>query len=65
MPGPSLCRGGVRSGSLGGMDLGIHYSNFTHPDWQTRLTERLRETARVADQGGVCQFTLMDHWFQM
>ncbi|GAB3260392.1 TIGR03560 family F420-dependent LLM class oxidoreductase [Alteromonas gracilis] len=47
------------------MDLGIHYSNFTHPDWQTRLTERLRETARVADQGGVRQFTLMDHWFQM
>lgn len=47
------------------MDLGIHYSNFTHSDWQTRLTERLRETARVADQGGVRQFTLMDHWFQM
>lgn len=47
------------------MDLGIHYSNFTHPDWQTRLTERLRETSRVADQGGVRQFTLMDHWFQM
>jgi F420-dependent oxidoreductase-like protein len=47
------------------MRLGVHYSNFTHPDWQHRLAERLTETARVADQGGVAQFTVMDHWFQM
>ena len=47
------------------MELGVHYSNFTHPDWQHRLVERLTETARVADQGGVAQFTVMDHWFQM
>lgn len=47
------------------MQLGVHYANFTHPDWQHRLTERLTETARVADQGGVAQLTVMDHWFQM
>lgn len=47
------------------MQLGVHYSNFSHPDWEHRLAERLTETARVADQGGVAQLTVMDHWFQM
>jgi len=47
------------------MLLGVHYANFTHPDWETRLEARLTETARVADQGGVSLFTVMDHWFQM
>ncbi|WP_122817516.1 LLM class F420-dependent oxidoreductase [Nocardioides pantholopis] len=47
------------------MEIGIHYANFTHPDWQARLVERLAETARVADQGGASLFTVMDHWFQM
>ncbi len=47
------------------MDLGIHYANFTHPDWDTLLTERLTKTATVADEGGVALFTVMDHYFQM
>jgi F420-dependent oxidoreductase-like protein len=47
------------------MDLGLHYAQFTHPDWQHRLTERLTETARIADQGGIGMFSVMDHWFQM
>src|SRR6478672_8500717 len=47
------------------MQLGLHYSNFTHPDSQHRLTERLTETARAAEQGGITPLTLMDHWFQM
>ena len=47
------------------MRIGIHYANFTHPDWQTELADRLTETARVADQGGASLFTVMDHWFQM
>ena len=47
------------------MRIGIHYANFTHPDWETRLTERLTETAAVADQGGASLFTVMDHYFQM
>jgi F420-dependent oxidoreductase-like protein len=45
--------------------IGIHYANFTHPDWSSRLTDRLTETARVADQGGASMFTVMDHYFQM
>jgi F420-dependent oxidoreductase-like protein len=47
------------------MRLGIHYANFTHPEWQHRLADRLTETARVADQGGASLFTVMDHYFQM
>jgi F420-dependent oxidoreductase-like protein len=47
------------------MHLGVHYANFTHPDWQTRLADRLDETARVADQGGVSLLSVMDHHFQM
>jgi F420-dependent oxidoreductase-like protein len=47
------------------MQLGIHYANFSQPEWQARLTERLTETATVADQGGASLFTVMDHWFQM
>ncbi|GAA1922175.1 LLM class F420-dependent oxidoreductase [Nocardioides marmoribigeumensis] len=47
------------------MQLGVHYANFTHPDWQSRLADRLDETARVADQGGVSLLSVMDHFFQM
>ena len=47
------------------MRIGIHYANFTHPDWQHTLTDRLTETARVADQGGASMLSVMDHYFQM
>ncbi len=47
------------------MRIGIHYANFSQPGWETHLTDRLTETARVADQGGVSLFTVMDHYFQM
>lgn len=47
------------------MDLGVHYANFTHPGWQSDLTERLVATARAAEDGGAELFTVMDHWFQM
>jgi F420-dependent oxidoreductase-like protein len=47
------------------MQVGVHYANFGHPDWESRLTERLTETARVADEGGAALMTVMDHWFQM
>jgi F420-dependent oxidoreductase-like protein len=47
------------------MRLDVHYANFSHPDWQHSLLDRLSETARVADEGGIAMFTLMDHWFQM
>lgn len=47
------------------MRIGIHYANFTHPDWQFALVDRLTETAQIADQGGASLFTVMDHYFQM
>lgn len=47
------------------MDLGIHYASFTHPQWQTTLADRIAATAKVADEGGVALFTVMDHYFQM
>ena len=47
------------------MKLGVHYANFSHPDWEHTLEDRLTETARVADEGGVSLLTVMDHWFQM
>lgn len=46
------------------MQIGVHYSRFpSGPDGS--LARTLAETARVADQGGVELFTLMDHYFQM
>ena len=50
---------------MGRVQLGIHYANFTHPDWEHTLLDRLTRTARVADEGGAAVFTVMDHWFQM
>jgi F420-dependent oxidoreductase-like protein len=47
------------------MDLGIHYSNFSHSGWQSDLTATLTRTAKAADEGGVDLLTVMDHWFQM
>jgi len=47
------------------MDLGIHYATFTHPQWQATLADRLAATAKVADEGGLSLFTVMDHYFQM
>ena len=47
------------------MQVGVHYANFGHPDWETRLLDRLTETTRIADQGGAALVTVMDHWFQM
>jgi F420-dependent oxidoreductase-like protein len=48
------------------MKLGLHYWNFAKPapDPAT-VTATLRETALIAEQGGVDAFTFMDHYFQM
>lgn len=43
----------------------MHYFTFTHPEWESTLTDRLLQTAKVADEGGVSLLTVMDHWFQM
>jgi len=47
------------------MRVGIHFVNFTLPGAPASLAAALAETARVAEEGGVSTFTLMDHWFQM
>ncbi|MCW2782427.1 MAG: luciferase family protein [Marmoricola sp.] len=46
------------------MDLGIHFADYGLPDGMA-IAPVLAETARVADEGGVALFTLMDHFFQM
>ena len=47
------------------MRVGILFTNFTLPGEPHSLAGTLAETARIAEQGGVTNFTLMDHWFQM
>ncbi len=47
------------------MRVGIHFVNFTLPGAPASLASTLADTARVAEDGGVSTFTLMDHWFQM
>jgi F420-dependent oxidoreductase-like protein len=47
------------------MRVGIHFVNFTLPGGVSELGPTLAATARVAEDGGVSVFTLMDHWFQM
>lgn len=47
------------------MNLGMHYFTFTHPGWETTIADTLAEAARLADDGGVDLFTVMDHWYQM
>lgn len=54
-----------RPAYVGDVRIGIHYANFTHPDWRTTLLDRLTATARTADQGGASMVTVMDHYFQM
>jgi F420-dependent oxidoreductase-like protein len=47
------------------MELGIHFVNFALPGAPASLAGTLAETARIAEEGGVSTFTVMDHWFQM
>lgn len=47
------------------MRFGLHYATFTVDGGAAAIAPALTETARVADQGGIDQLTLMDHWFQM
>jgi F420-dependent oxidoreductase-like protein len=47
------------------MQIGIHFANFSLPGGAAAIAPALAATARVADQGGAAQFTVMDHWFQM
>jgi F420-dependent oxidoreductase-like protein len=45
--------------------VGIHFVNFTLPGAPRSIAPTLATSARIADDGGVSVFTVMDHWFQM
>lgn len=47
------------------MRLAVHYWNFSTPGGAAGIAPHLRDTATVADAGGVTAMTVMDHWFQM
>jgi F420-dependent oxidoreductase-like protein len=45
--------------------LGLHYWNYSTPVDPAAIAPTLAETARVAEQGGISSFTVMDHFVQM
>ncbi len=47
------------------MNLGLHYWTFSTPTETAAIGPTLAETARIADDGGIASFTVMDHYFQM
>ena len=47
------------------MRLGLHYWTFSTPTDTAAIAPALSETARIADDGGLASFTVMDHYFQM
>lgn len=47
------------------MKLGLHYWNYSTPPDPAAIAPTLAETARLAEQGGIASFTVMDHFFQM
>jgi F420-dependent oxidoreductase-like protein len=47
------------------MRIGLHYWNYSTPADPAEIAATLAETARIAEQGGVSVFSVMDHYFQM
>ena len=47
------------------MKLAIHNSNYALAGDRAPLVQTLVDTARAADEGGISQMTLMDHYFQI
>ncbi|HVD13177.1 MAG TPA: LLM class F420-dependent oxidoreductase [Actinomycetota bacterium] len=47
------------------MRIGLHYWNYSTPADPAKIAATLAETARIAEQGGVSVFSVMDHYFQM
>jgi F420-dependent oxidoreductase-like protein len=45
--------------------VGLHYWNYSTPADPARIAATLGETARVAEQAGFSQFSVMDHYLQM
>ncbi|MBF6331939.1 LLM class F420-dependent oxidoreductase [Nocardia transvalensis] len=47
------------------MDLSLHYWNFSTPADPARMASTLGDSARLAEQAGFAEFTVMDHYFQL
>jgi F420-dependent oxidoreductase-like protein len=47
------------------VDLSLHYWNFSTPSDPARLAETMGAAAQLAEQAGIAEFTVMDHYFQM
>ncbi|WP_227983524.1 LLM class F420-dependent oxidoreductase [Nocardia spumae] len=47
------------------MDLSLHYWNFSTPADPARTAGSIAESARIAEEAGFAEFTVMDHYFQM
>jgi F420-dependent oxidoreductase-like protein len=48
-----------------GMDVGVHFMNFTLSGGPEALRFHVRDTAEAAEAAGCTMFTCMDHYFQM
>jgi F420-dependent oxidoreductase-like protein len=47
------------------MELSLHYWNFSTPADPARIAVTLGACARIAEQAGFVEFSVMDHYFQM
>lgn len=47
------------------MRFGFHFQDFTLPGFPATTADDLRDTARIADEGGASWLSVMDHYFQM
>ena len=47
------------------MKVGLHYWNYSTPADPAGIAATLGETARVAEQAGFSEFSVMDHYLQM
>ena len=47
------------------MDVGLHVVSFSWPGAPGSIASTLGAVAEAAEEGGVRELTLMDHWFQM
>jgi F420-dependent oxidoreductase-like protein len=47
------------------MDLSLHYWNFSTPSDPARIANTLSTAAKLAEQVGFAELTVMDHYFQM
>jgi F420-dependent oxidoreductase-like protein len=47
------------------MELGLHYWNFSNPSDPAEIAATLTSAAEIAEQEGLAEFSVVDHFFQM